>query len=460
MSIYTALRRILVSQDPVVGMARESGAPSSEFDLRRDAESILKEAVTAAEPEQLTCDALRARGNAISDEGRVWLAGFGRAAAAMAGGARHALGYRINRGVLVVPAGYESEAPAGFDAFSGGHPIPDQASVAGSRAIRQLAQEAGEQDLLICLISGGGSSLLTLPPDGMPLEDVQEVTRLLIDSGAGIEEMNCVRKHLDLLKGGRLAQVAAPARVLALVMSEVVGDPLDVIASGPVAPDPTSFSDAVSVLRRHGIWKHVPLAARGYLDRGVCREIGDSPSRVEPCFERTDTVVVGNAHTAARAACLEAERLGYESQVLTTTLTGEAHQAGRFLAETLKALIDSNPTRRRTCIVTAGETTVSANGEAHGGRNQVLALSAAQQLADLEGVLLSSMATDGTDGSTDAAGAVVTGTTLRRAKQAGIDVRAALEGHAAYPVFQKLGDLIVSGPTGTNVADIQVLLLH
>jgi hydroxypyruvate reductase len=361
--------------------------------------------------------------------------------------------------VLIVPAGTEPEAPAGFEIFGGGHPIPDQGSVAGSCAIRQLAIEAKEDDLLLCLISGGGSSLLTIPPEGMPLEDIQQVTRLLLDAGATIEELNCVRKHLDQVKGGRLAQLAAPARVLAVVISDVVSDPLDVVASGPVTPDPTRFADAQSVLRRYRVWKQVPLAARGYLDRGVCREIGDSPTKLDPCFERTTAIVAGNAHTAARAACLEAERLGYETQVLTTTLTGEARKVGQFLAETMRTLLASTAERRPTCIVTAGETTVEVRGNGLGGRNQEVALSAAIQLDGLESVLLASMGTDGLDGPTDAAGAVVTGSTAPRARDAGLDPVAALENNDTYPVLRALDDLIVSGPTGTNVADIQVMLL-
>jgi len=459
MSIYSSLRRILVTPETVLDFAPRQGMTKQEAELRRDAETVLQRAVAAVDPEKLAHDALRARESALDVKGRVYLAGFGKAAAAMAQGARSALGYRVRRGVLIVPAGSESDAPAGFDTFGGGHPVPDPGSVAGSRALRQMAAELGEDDLLLCLISGGGSSLLTIPPDGMPLEEVQEVTRLLLGAGATIEEINCVRKHLDELKGGRLARVAAPARVLGIVVSDVIGDPLDVIASGPISPDPTRFEDAVAVLRRYRVWKDVPLAARGYLDRGVCREIEDSPSRLDPCFERTRAVIAGNAHTAAEAACREAERLGYESQLLTTSLTGEACKAGQFLAETMRTLRASVAERRPTCIVTAGETTVEVRGDGRGGRNQELALSAALRLDGLDSVLLASMGTDGIDGPTDAAGAVITGTTAGRARAAGLDPEVALESNDVYPVLRALDDLIVSGPTGTNVADIQVMLI-
>jgi hydroxypyruvate reductase len=465
MSIYSALRRVVSEPDLPVSLPEQDrrgheAMTGQEAKLRRDAESVLQQAVAAVDPRKLAHDALAARAERIEQvKGRVHLAAFGKAAAAMAQGARSALGYKVRHGVLIVPADCADEVPAGFETFRGGHPVPDQGSVAGSQAIRQMAEELGEDDMLLCLISGGGSSLLTIPPAGMPLEDVQEVTRLLLESGAPIEDVNCVRRHLDELKGGRLARAARPAEVLGIVISDVVGDPLEAIASGPISPDPSTFADAVSLLKRHRVWKRVPLAARGYLDRGISREIQDSPTRIDPCFEKARAIVAGNAHTAAEAACREAERLGYESQLLTTTLTGEARKAGQFLAETLRTLRGSIAERKPTCIVTAGETTVKVRGEGKGGRNQELALSAALKLDGLESVLLASMGTDGIDGPTEAAGAVITGTTARRAREAGHDPAAALGRNDAYTVLRAVDDLIVSGPTGTNVADIQVMLI-
>jgi hydroxypyruvate reductase len=409
-------------------------------DLRRDAETILRSAIEAVEPERLVRQALEARGDLPASTGRTWITGFGKAAAAMARGATAVLGDRIDGGVLVVPAGGESQAPDGLEVFGGGHPVPDQGGVAGSCAIRQLAREAAPDDLLICLISGGGSSLLNIPPDGLPLEDLQTVTRLLLGAGATIGEINCVRKHLDELKGGRLAREAAPARVLALVLSDVPGDPLDVIASGPLAPDPTRFDQAVTVLRGYGLWDRVPKSDR--------------------CFEKIETVIVGNGDTAARGACATAEELGYDAQLLSSTLVGEAREVGKFLAETALTLIRlADDDRPPTCVVTAGETSVTVRGDGIGGRNQELALGAAIALDGVPRVLLVSMGTDGVDGPTAAAGAVVTGKTLRRSRELGMDCESALARNDAYSLLHSLDDLIVSGPTGTNVADIQVLLV-
>jgi len=460
MSAYRSLRRIFALEESV-GSYNVERSRKTTADLRRDAETILHRAIEAVEPERLVHDALAARESRRPLRGRIRLIGFGKAAAAMARGAVGALGDRIDGGVLIVPAGEESQAPGGLDVFGGGHPLPDQGGVAGSRAIRQLAREASTDDLLICLIAGGGSSLLSVPPDGVPVEDVQEVTQLLLGTGAIIGEINCVRKHLDELKGGRLARDVAPARVLALVLSDVPGDPLDIIASGPLAPDPTRFDEAVSILRSYGLWDRVPHSVRGYLDRGVCGELPESPKKADRCFERIETEIVGNGQTAAQAACVAAEELGYDAQLLSTTLVGEAREAGKFLAETALTLTRvADGDRPPTCVVTCGETSVAVRGDGIGGRNQELALGAAIGLDGVPGVLLASMGTDGIDGPTDAAGAVVTGETRRRSRELGMDCESTLARNDAYSLLRSLDDLIVSGPTGTNVADIQVLLVE
>lgn len=461
MSLLDSIRRILSGAEPESTPRVEAARKiKTESELCLEAETILKAAIDAVEPEKLVVQALQDRESDLTTAGNVWVVGFGKAAASMARGARRILRNRISGGVIVVPVGEEAQAPPGIDAFGTGHPIPDPAGVAGASAIRQVAREARESDLVLCLISGGGSSMLTLPPDGMPVEEVQVVTEQLLRAGATIGDLNCVRKHLDQLKGGRLAREAAPARVLGLVLSDVVGDPLDVIASGPISPDTTRFADAVDVLRRYDVWKTAPLAVRGYLDHGVKGDIEDSPRKSDPCFANVEALIVGNSTVAARAACAEAERLGYRTQLLTSTLTGEAREAGKFLAETIQALRRSGGDDREPfCLVAAGETVVSVLGEGRGGRNQELALGAAETIDGVRSVLVASMGTDGVDGPTDAAGAFVTGSTLRRAREAGLDWRAALARNDTYPFFRALEDLIVSGPTGTNVADVQVALI-
>jgi hydroxypyruvate reductase len=461
MSFYNAVRRLLSEPGPMMTAdptSTEYG--KTEYDLRADAETILRAAIDAVDPERLVIRAMKSHKKSIPTGGKVWVAGFGKAVIPMARGLHRSLGDRVEGGVLIAPPSTQAYIAPQYEIFRGGHPVPDQGGVAGACAIRQMAREAGDDDLMICLVSGGGSALLTLPPENLPLEDIQIVTELLTSTGVEITEINCVRKHLDALKGGQLARETAPARVLSLVLSDVVDNPVDVVASGPVSPDPTSFADAVAVLKRYGLWQKVPLAARGYLDRGLCGEIDDTPEKNDPMFLRTTCVVVGDGNTAARGACAEAERLGFESQLLTSTLSGEASEAGSFLAETARVLRASqSPDRPPTCIVTTGETTVRRRGDGQGGRNQELALGAALKIDRMDGVLIASMGTDGFDGPTDAAGATVTGSTVPRAVEAGIDCEAALASNDPYSVFHALDDLIVSGPTETNVADIQIILL-
>lgn len=442
--------------DPRAG---ERGA-RSEADLRRDAEAILRAAVTAVDPGRLVAETLRLNAPALPPAGRIHVVGFGVAAAAMARGARSSLGDRIADGVLVVPAGTESEAPPGFDTFGGGLPVPDQGGVAGASAIRQLARELAEGDTLLCLVSGGGSSLLTLPPEGLPLEDVQKLVRLLIGAGAPESDIDRVHRHVDALKGGRLAVEAAPADVFALVLSDVAGDAAELVACGPFAPESGRPTDAVAVLKRYGAWREVPLAVRGYLDRARCRELPNPPGSGDPCFARVRNLVVGDGSTAARAACLAAEELGYEAQLLTDTMAGEARKAGEFLAATARSLSQARDAGRPpVCVVAAGTIRSAGAAPARNGPNQELVLSAATELAGLGPVLVASMDTRGTDGHGAAAGAIATGSSMRRAAEAGPGCREALETGAAARLLETLDDLIVSGPTGTDVGDLQLLLL-
>ncbi len=456
MSLYGAVRRWF-DEAPDEPARPPDASPRGESELRADAERILRAAIGATDPERRTAEAVAAHKRAIPVEGRVWVAAFGRAAAAMARGAHSVLGDRVAGGILIVPPGTQAYVSPRYEIFRGGHPVPDEASVAGARAIRQMAREAEESDVLVCLVSGGGSALLTLPPEEMPLSDVQTVMRLLLRSSVRIDEMTCVRKHLDALKGGQLAREAAPARVLSLVLSDLPGDPLDLIASGPVAPDSSRFVDAVAVLKRHRVYTELPLAARGWLDRGVCGEAPETPDRADPLFLRTTSAVVGSGEIAARAACEAAERMGYEAQVLSTTLTGPGRDAGRFLAETAHVLAASRAQHGRPlCVVTAG---ARSDVGAPNGRNQELALAAAVGGGGLEAFLVASMATDGIDDESGAAGAIVTGRTVARAARGGHDAAAALERGEAARVLAELDDRIESGPTGTHVGDVQVLLL-
>jgi hydroxypyruvate reductase len=444
--------------------------------LREDALACFRAAVAAVEPEGLVRRFLEGRPELVEAAGEVRVAGIGKAAAAMARGARAALGGRPVGGVLIVPEGSEGEAPralTGWSAFGGGHPVPNEAGVRGAREVLALAERLGPDDLLLCLVSGGGSALMTLPPDGVSLEDLRATTGALLRAGATIGELNCVRKHLDRLKGGRLARAAAPARVVALVLSDVVGDPLDVIASGPISPDLTTFADAVAVLERRGIWlaegpAGVPAAVREHLERGRRGEADESPGPGDPAFEAAAAHVVGNNRLAAEAALAEARRRGYAPLLLSTVITGEAREVGRVLAALgAEVLRSGSPLSPPACLVAAGETTVTVTGAGRGGRNQEVALGAALALDELLGgdpeaagrVLVASAGTDGIDGPTDAAGAIATGDTLARAREQGLDARCTLADNDAYPFFLALGDLITTGPTGTNVMDVMLVLV-
>ena len=429
----------------------------TEAELRRDARWMLDAGVRAVEPEGLVRTALESTGSAPA---QTRVVAIGKAAAAMARGAKQSLGDAFSGGIVIAPAALVEQVPDGYEAFGGGHPEPNAAGVQGAEAIRRLASGLGQDDQLLVLISGGGSALMTLPPSGTTLEDLQQTTRLLLRAGATIQELNAVRKHLDELKGGRLARLASPAKVRALVLSDVVGDPLDVIASGPVSPDATTFADVERIVRSRGVWGSLPVGVRRHLERGFAGEIEDSPTASDPCFETVDAEVIGNNRRAALATLAEAEKRGYRPLLLSTELTGEARQAGGFLASIAREIRRSgHPLKAPACVVAAGETTVNVTGDGLGGRNQELALAAALGLRDEEAVLVAGFGTDGIDGPTDAAGAMAFGSTLRRAEAEGLDAEDYLARNDAYRFFEALHDLILTGPTGTNVMDLSLILV-
>ncbi len=429
-------------------------------DLRADATACLRAAVAAVEPESLTASYLERHGELLADAASVQVAAVGKAAAAMARGARRALGDRIDGGILIVPEGQTAGAPDGFEVYGGGQPIPNQAGADGALAIRRLATELRASDVLLCLISGGGSALMTLPPAGVTLAAVQATTEALLRAGATIGELNCVRKHLDRVKGGRLARDVYPSHTVALALSDVVGDPLDVIASGPVTADPTTFADAIAILERLAVWERAPAPVRRYLAAGRAGREQESPKPGDACFDRVTARVIGSNRLAADAALAEARTRGYSTLLLTTWLEGEAREVGRVLAAVGREIaIRGDPIAAPACVAAAGETTVTVRGAGRGGRNQELVLGAAQALAGTDGILMASMGTDGIDGPTDAAGALADGATLARGRRLGVDAGRALADNDAYRFFRALGDLIVTGPTGTNVMDVALVMV-
>jgi glycerate 2-kinase len=408
----------------------------------------------------------------LSNYERVFIVGTGKAGAPMARAVTEALGERLAGGVVVVKGYAETSRQAdkqtedvlnpsavsvspGLVVLGAGHPVPDERGVAGARRVVELLRQATERDLVIALISGGGSALLTLPAEGISLAEMQALTSILLRCGASINEINTLRKHLDQVKGGELARLAFPATLVTLVLSDVVGSPLDVIASGPTVPDPSSFAEAYAVLERYGVVVDVPASILARLRAGIAGEVAETLKPGDPRFESVRNLIVGSNPQAAEAALAAARVEGFNTLLLTTFLQAEAREAGRMLAAIARELAATGqPLPRPACIVAGGETTVTLRGAGNGGRNQELALAAVADLAGLPDVALVALATDGGDGPTDAAGAVVTGTTLDRAHALGLDPAAHLARNDAYPFFAALGDLLRPGPTETNVNDL------
>lgn len=341
-----------------------------------------------------------------------------------------------------------------------GHPVPDAAGVAGAERLAATLTGLTERDLVIVLISGGGSALLPLPVAGITLADYQALTALLLRCGADITEINTVRKHCSRLQGGQLARLAAPAQVAALILSDVVGTPLDAIASGPTVPDPSTFADAWAVLTRYGLVEQAPDSVRDHLARGRAGAIPDTPKPDDPLFARVQNTVIGDNAIAGRAAVAEARRLGFHSALLTTFVQGEAREVGRVAAGLAQGIAcGQSDYTAPVCLVFGGETTVTIRGQGSGGRNQELALAAALALDGYPlppgvRVAVVSLGTDGTDGPTDAAGGIATADTVARARSLGLDARAALADNDSYHLLGALGDLIITGPTQTNVNDL------
>jgi hydroxypyruvate reductase len=436
--------------------------------LRSDALSIFQAGIQAANPVDAVERHLKFDGDRISVDqtsypldsfNRVWIVGMGKASAVMAKPLMEGLGDRISGGIINVKHGYRYPLAA-VRVVEAGHPLPDEAGLRGTREMIRLLQETGEEDLVFCLISGGGSALSPAPAGGLSLGDKQGVTRRLLDCGATIHEINSIRKHLSEIKGGRLARLAQPSTLISLILSDVIGDDLDTIASGPTVPDPSTFYDCLRILARYNLSEVIPQKALRHLERGARGEVPESPKDQDPAFVRTQNVVVGSNAQALSAAKDRARQLGYNPLILSSFVEGETREVARVHAAIAKEILrHGNPVPRPACVISGGETTVTIKGGGKGGRNQEFALAAALEIEGLESVLVLSGGTDGTDGPTDAAGAVSSGQTVDRGRQLGLEAEAHLEDNNAYPFFQPLNDLIMTGPTFTNVMDLRLILV-
>lgn len=437
-------------------------------DLRSDAIAIFRAGVAAVEPRRAVQRSLRRDGRTIRvdggavtvpEGGRVWIVGAGKAAVPMAAAAEVALGDLVADGVVVTKSGHGGPLHR-VRVLEGGHPVPDAAGVAAAREIAGMASAAGDDDVILCVISGGGSALLAAPAPGISLDDEQATTRILLSCGSTIAEMNCVRKHLSLLKGGGLARLASPRPIVSLILSDVVGDPLDVIASGPTVGDPTTFADAIGIAERYRILDRLPVAVRERLLRGRAGLEDETPKPGDPSLASTVNVLVATNAIALHGARDEAVRRGYDTRILSASITGEARSVAVGHAALARAIEEtSQPVAPPACMLAGGEPTVTIVGHGRGGRSQELALAAAIRLAGTRHALVLAAGTDGTDGATDAAGAFADGTTVERAAALGLDAQRHLDDNDSYPFFEALGDLVRTGPTQTNVMDLHVILV-
>ena len=421
--------------------------------LRRHARTIFQAALAAANP----ADAV-ARHLAAIDFSRfrdIYVVGAGKAGASMAAAAERALGRRIRAGLLNVKYGHLAKLRR-IELNECGHPLPDERGVDGARRIAAMAAAAGRHDLVLCLISGGASALLPSPAPPITLEEKQAATRLLLACGADIHEINTIRKHISSLKGGQLARLAAPAAVRALLLSDVIGDDPGVIGSGPAAPDASTFRGALAVLDKYAIRARVPASVRQRLERGACGEIPETPKPGDPVFARVRNTVVGSNRLALAAAAGRARALGFHTLVLSSEIQGETRDVARMHAAiALEIARSGQPLKPPACIITGGETTVTLKGDGVGGRNQEFTLAAALDIAGLPDAVVFSGGTDGSDGPTDADGAVADGDTLGRGPAA----RDYLDRNDSYAYFDLLGDLVKTGPTHTNVMDVHLVLV-
>ena len=437
---------------------------------REHLEGILNAGLAAADPRIAVERSVKRHGIFLEAGGhrydldrykRVMVVGFGKAVIPMAVAMEQILAEKLTTG-MVITKHLDSNPGSGqlskIQVRKGNHPVPDQESILATQSLIELTRNCSKDDLIVCLISGGGSALCTLPVEGITLDDVQNLTRLLLKCGAEIGEINTLRKHLDRIKGGGLARWLLPAQVVTLILSDVIGSSLEVIASGPTVADPSTFEDAIQILGKYNLTDDVPGNIWAYLQKGLIDHSLESVKPGDPVLDRVQNLVIASNYQAAKAAAAEARRRGFNTLILTTYLHGEASQAGIMLASILEQMaLSGEPLPRPACLIVGGETTVTVHGNGLGGRNLEIALGSVYDMAGLSRVALVTLGTDGEDGPTDAAGAFVTGETLNKAGKLQLNPRVFLAKNDSYHFFEQTGGLIKTGPTGTNVNDLAIL---
>jgi hydroxypyruvate reductase len=441
--------------------------------MKRMARTIFLEALSAVDPTEILKERIRIEKNSlrikIGDNSekvfdlnrfdKIFLVGTGKSSNSMAQAIEEIFEDRLTEGVITTKYGHLLPLKK-TQIIEAGHPIPDQKGHEGAKIIHNLLKGSGPEDLVIFLLSGGGSALLPFPANGIELKEKQEATQLLLDCGADIKEINTIRKHISRVKGGWLAKWAYPSTVIGFILSDVVGDPLDAIGSGPTVPDPSTFDEAWEVLRKYDLLNRIAPSIKNFLELGKQGKVEESLKMGDVVFEKVYNSIIGSNIISLRAAEKKATSLGLNTLILSSSIEGETREAARFHTAIAKEVIFSgNPIPKPACILSGGETTVTIKGHGLGGRNQEFALAGALEISGIEKVVLLSGGTDGTDGPTDASGAVADHTTIQRAKSMGMDPKAHLNNNDAYPFFQKLGDLLITGPTQTNVMDVRILLV-
>lgn len=435
--------------------------------LRKDAIDIFKASLKAVDPIiavkkhlSLEGDVLHVgeRSYDLSYYSRIYVIGCGKAAASMSYALEDILQNRINGGIINVKYGHTTGLKY-IKINEAGHPIPDEAGVKGTKEILTLLHGLRDNDLVIFVISGGGSSLLPLPKDGISLEEKQRVTKMLLNCGASIDEMNALRKHISKVKGGQLARVAYPATLISLLLSDVVGDRLDVIASGPTVPDESTFGDCGGIIETYNL--KLPESVMNLINKGVKGEIEENPKVGDLIFDKNFHIIIGSNIMALKAAEQKAKELGYTTLILSSSIEGETKEVAKVHTAIAKEIhATGNPIQKPGCIISGGETTVTIKGKGLGGRNQEFVLASAIEIEGMGDTVILSCGTDGTDGPTNAAGAIADGLTIQSAEKLGMQPLEYLRNNDSYHFFEKLDDLIKTGPTNTNVMDVRLLLVR
>ena len=438
--------------------------------LREAANHILLSAINAVKPDQLIRQKIGLQNDILTVEDqqfdldhykRIYIIGAGKASAVMAREMENMLGERIFYGVISVKYGH-GIACRKLRILEAGHPVLDENGIQATTQILQIARDAREDDLVLCLLSGGGSALLENTPPGIELADLQRVFNLLLSCGANIEEMNIVRRHLSMVKGGQLARAISPATCINLILSDVIGDPLESIASGPTAPDPSTFQDAWEIIGKYKLVEQLPTDIKEYLQKGLQSKIPDTLKQGDAVFNKVHNFILGNNFGALKTAQKTAKDLGFNSIILSSRVQGEAREVAKVAAAIAQEILGrSIPLPRPACVLIGGETTVTLRGQGKGGRNQEFALSALIAMRNVDdNYLIASCGTDGTDGPTDAAGGMVYPEIWKKIREHGLLPEKFLENNDAYPFLKQTGGLIKLGPTGTNVMDIILILIN